>query len=151
MFDPSWPVLPVTHRGFVFAWEVDCADPQTERLYASRYDEATWQLLALLGAGPAWLLAQRCAFAQSAQTLANVRPVRAGSVLHVESELVELDRRTMRCRHTLRDSECESALSTAERTISLVRLDGTPVDWPRGVLRRARLLFPRLAMRCAER
>jgi acyl-CoA thioesterase FadM len=70
------------------------------------------------------------------------------ALLHVESELLEIDSRGLRCRHRLCDTEAQRPLSTMEVLLGLVSLQQrTLVEVPRELMWRAQAAFPNAVVR----
>ncbi|UZD54507.1 acyl-CoA thioesterase [Caldimonas aquatica] len=48
-----------TYRGTVYPWHCDHMGHMNVMWYVGKFDEATWQLLTMLGLSPAWLRENR--------------------------------------------------------------------------------------------
>ena len=83
-------LLPVTYRGFMYPWQLDQRGRMNAHFYAARCDEASWQLLALLGIGPRWLRAERRGFVALERKVSHEQEVRAATVLQIDSALLEV-------------------------------------------------------------
>jgi acyl-CoA thioesterase FadM len=144
---PPWQPLAVTYRGFVYPWQLDRHGRMHVQTHALRFDEASGQLLSLLGLGPHRLAEESKTFITLEQQITYTQPIGAPAALHIESELLEIGATTLRYRHTLCDSETRQPLSTMERLIALVEVESRrPADLPAALTRRAQVLFPAVAV-----
>ena len=140
----------VTHRGFARACDVHTCAPLHMQQLVGRYDEATWQLLARLGYGPRRMANERRSLLTLEQRVVHVEEARAATVLHIESDLLELGETQLRCLHRLCDSESMRTLSTMESCFALVgRDEGSVTALPPDLVRRAHAVFPSLRRRGA--
>jgi acyl-CoA thioester hydrolase len=133
----------VTHRGFA-STRHQLAHPalQVQEL-VGRYDEATWQLLARLGYGPRRMANERRRLMALEQKIVHLEEVRTATVLHIESDLLDLGDTSVRCLHRLCDSESQRTLSTMELCFVLIGSDeGSATTLPADLVRRALKVFP---------
>jgi acyl-CoA thioester hydrolase len=103
-----------TYRGFVYPWSMDHVGHMNVQFYTARFDEATWQFLACLGLTPSYLAEHGRAAVAADQRTRYEREVRAGTLLHVTSELLALGRSSIRFLHRMFDSESGEQVATTE-------------------------------------
>jgi len=103
-----------TYRGFVYPWSIDHVGHMNVASYTARFDEATWHFLAKLGLTPSFLQhAGRAAVAADQKTQYK-REVRAGTLLHVTTELREIGRTSIRFIHRMYDSDSDDEVASSE-------------------------------------
>ena len=135
----------VTHRGFASSRQISAQGPLHVRELVGRYDEATWQLLARLGYGPRRMVNERRSFMALEHKIVHIEEVRTATVLHIESDLLELGDTRVRCLHRMCDSESQRTLSTMEVSFVLIGSDeGSVTALPPDLVRRALAVFPNL-------
>jgi acyl-CoA thioester hydrolase len=84
--------------------------------YVGRFDEATWQLFAVLGLTPALLREQGRGMAAVEQRISYRREVLPGDVVLVRTELVEARARVLRFRHVMEDAVTGEVVAETELT-----------------------------------
>lgn len=131
-----------TYRGMVYPWTVDHVGHMNVQSYTGRFDEASWQFLALLGLSPSFLKRnQRAAVAADSRTQYK-REVLAGSLLHIATELLEIGRKSIRLVHRMYDSELDEEVASAEMIgVYFDTQKRLPVELPDSVRERAALLL----------
>jgi acyl-CoA thioesterase FadM len=139
----------VTYRGFSGARHGDGAINLHGLL--GRYEEATWQLLTRLGYGPGRMANERRGLMALEQRIVHLEELRAATVLHIESDLLELGPTRLRCRHRMCDSESQRTLSTMELSFALTAGDeGSGSALPADLVQRALAAFPQVPRGGAE-
>jgi len=135
----------VTHRGFASSCHAHASGPLHMQELVGRYDEATWQLLARLGYGPRRMANERRSMLALEQRIVQVEETRAATVLHIESDLLELTDTQVRCLHRLCDSESQRTLSTMDlRFVLIGRDEGSVTALPPDLVQHALSVFQRL-------
>jgi acyl-CoA thioester hydrolase len=93
----------ITYRGVVYPWHCDHMGHMNVMWYASKFDEACWQLLAMLGL-------QRSRFAQDGTGMAAVEQhvqykceLYAGDVITIHSALLEVRDKSIHMLHKMID------------------------------------------------
>ncbi len=115
----SEPIL--THQGVVYPWQCDHMGHMNVMWYVGKFDEATWQLFARLGLTPSFLREQHRGMAAVQQEIAYTRELRAGDILAITSEVLEIREKVLKFRHEMRNSESGEIAATT--TITGVYLD----------------------------
>ena len=93
--------LPITYRGTVYPWHCDHMGHMNVMWYVGKFDEATWQPLFLIGASRDRLAADGCGMAALEQHIDYECELRAGDVITIRSEIIELRNKVVRFRHVM--------------------------------------------------
>src|SRR5215470_19172542 len=86
----------LTYRGTVYPWHCDHMGHMNVMWYTGKFDEATWQLFALLGLAPSWLRANARGMAAVEQRTAYQRELAAGDTVFVRSTVLEVREKVLR-------------------------------------------------------
>lgn len=92
-----------TYRGTVYPWHCDHMGHMNVMWYVGKFDEATWQLFATIGLGPAALRASARGMAAVDQHIRYRRELLAGAVVSVDTVVREVHERRIVFEHTMRD------------------------------------------------
>jgi acyl-CoA thioester hydrolase len=103
-----------TYRGFVYPWSLDHIGHMNVQFYTGRFDEATWHLFARIGITQTYLKEHKRGMAALDQHTLYKREVLVGSLLHIESELLEIKRKTLRFMHRMFNSETGEEVASTE-------------------------------------
>ncbi|HYD61159.1 MAG TPA: thioesterase family protein [Noviherbaspirillum sp.] len=103
-----------TYRGFVYPWSMDHIGHMNVQFYTARFDEATWHFFAHLGITPGFLKENKRGMVALDQRTQYKQEVLAGSLLHVNTELLEIKRKTVRFLHRMINSETGQEVATTE-------------------------------------
>jgi acyl-CoA thioester hydrolase len=103
-----------TYRGVVYPWAIDHVGHMNVQFYTARFDEASWQFLARLGLSVASMEGQDRAAVAVDQHTQYKREVKAGSLLHITTELIELGHTSIRFVHRMYDSESNELVAVSE-------------------------------------
>ncbi len=109
-----------TYRGFVYPWVIDHVGHMNVQSYVGRFDEASWHFLAHLGLTPSVLKANKRGLVALDQRTQFKHEVLAGSLIDVRSELLEINTKTIRYRHTMRNSETGEDVATMELLVAYI-------------------------------
>ena len=104
----------VTYRGTVYPWHCDHMGHMNVMWYVGKFDEATWQLIALLGLGPERLRQDGIVMAAVEQRIEYKRELRAGDVLTIRSSVQEVGDKTVVMVHEMTN---QSTGELAARTV----------------------------------
>lgn len=108
----------------VYPWEMDHIGHMNVQFYTRRFDEASWHFLAHAGATPSYLTGARRGVVAREQHSAYLAEVRAGSLLVIRSQLLEIGRSSMRYRHTMSEVvNRETETAVAEMELAVVQID----------------------------
>jgi acyl-CoA thioester hydrolase len=137
MFD-----LTQTHRGVIYPWQCDHMGHMNVMWYVGKFDEATWQLFAVLGMTPSFLREQQRGMAAVQQEIAYHRELHAGDLITIASQVLEIREKVLRFAHEMRNSETGELAATT--TLTGVHLDTQlrkSCSFPPAVVERARELI----------
>lgn len=90
-----------TYRGTVYPWHCDHMGHMNVMWYVGKFDEATWQLLTMLGLSPAWLRENRRGMVALDQRIAYQRELHAGDTVVVRSAVLEVRDKVIRFAHQM--------------------------------------------------
>lgn len=110
--------------------------------YVGKFDEATWQLFAVLGMTPSFLREQQRGMAAVQQEISYQRELHAGDLITISSRVLEIREKVLRFAHEMRNLETGEIAATT--TLTGVHLDTQlrkPCPFPPAVLERARELI----------
>lgn len=103
-----------TYRGFVYPWAMDHIGHMNVQFYTARFDEATWHFFAKLGLTPGFLQQNRRGMVALDQRTQYKQEVMAGSLLHINTEILEIKRKTIRFLHRMINTETGEEVATSE-------------------------------------
>lgn len=103
-----------TYRGVVYPWNIDHVGHMNVQFYTGKFDEATWHFFAKLGLTPTFLREHNTGMAALDQRTQYKREVLAGSLLVIRSVPLEVQRKTVRFRHTMVDGETDQEIAVTE-------------------------------------
>ena len=95
----------ITYRGAVYPWHCDQVGHMNVMWYVGKFDEATWNLFLRAGITPAYLREHRRGMAAVDQHIEYRRELRAGDLLTIRSEVLEIAARKIRFRHEMTNEE----------------------------------------------
>src|SRR6516162_10907005 len=130
----------VTYRGTVYPWHCDHMGHMNVMWYVGKFDEATWQLIALLGLPPERLRQDGIVMAAVEQRIEYKRELRAGDLITIRSFIQEVGDKTLVMVHEMTNQDTGEL---AARTV----ITGICVD---ASTRRARSLPADIRERAAE-
>jgi acyl-CoA thioester hydrolase len=132
---------PITYRGIVYPWHCDHMGHMNVMWYVGKFDEATWNLFALIGITPEYIRDQRHGMAAVQQNIAYKKELRAGDVVAVRSQILEVRQKVIRFQHELINEGTGELAAVCELT-------GVHLDLR---TRRSRPLPPKIAARARSR
>jgi acyl-CoA thioester hydrolase len=112
----------VTYRGTVYPHQCDHMGHMNVMWYAGKFDEASWQLLSTYGLTPSRMRRERIVMAAVEGHIVYKQELRAGDVITVHSEIIEVGNKSVRIAHEMRNDE--SGESVASMIIVGVHVDG---------------------------
>ena len=95
----------VTYRGTVYPWHCDQVGHMNVMWYVGKFDEATWNLFLRAGITPGYLRANQRGMAAVDQHIAYKRELRAGDVVAIRSEILDIEGRKIRFRHMMTNED----------------------------------------------
>jgi acyl-CoA thioester hydrolase len=133
-----------TYRGVAYPWSMDHMGHMNVASYTARFDEATWHFLAHLGLTPRFFTENKRGAVAADQKTQYKREVNAGGLLHVETELRELGKKSIQFTHRMYDSENGELVATTELVGVYFDTEArTSVALPESVYERAKELLAR--------
>ena len=106
--------LPITYRGTVYPWQCDHMGHMNVMWFVGKFDEATWQLFALLGLSRSRLSKDGAGMAGLEQHIEYKRELRAGDLVTIRSAVLEVKEKVIRFKHEMTNDETgELAASTS--------------------------------------
>jgi acyl-CoA thioester hydrolase len=110
-----------TYRGTVYPWQCDHMGHMNVMWYTGKFDEASWNLLALMGLSASALRAQGSAMVAVEQHLQYKKELFAGDVLRIDSRVLEVREKSMEFLHEMRHGMTGELCATS-------RLVGVHID-----------------------
>ena len=104
--------FPVTYRGTVYPSQCDHMGHMNVMWYVGKFDEASWQLLTTLGLTPSRLRLEGRGMAAVEQRIEYQRELYAGDVVTIRSAVLELQDKSIRIVHELRNDDTGSVAAT---------------------------------------
>lgn len=93
-----------TYRGAVYPWHCDHMDHMNVMWYVGKFDEGTWNFLAMLGITPGYLRDNGRGMAAVDQRIAYRREARAGDTVAVRTGVIEVKEKSIRFVHEMRNA-----------------------------------------------
>ncbi len=106
--------LPLTYRGAVYPWHCDHVGHMNVMYYTGKFDEATWNLFAMLGITPGFLRENGRGMAAVEQKTKYLRELHAGDIVTIHSRLIALDGKKIRFIHEMVNGETMELAATSE-------------------------------------
>lgn len=131
--------LVITYRGTVYPWECDHMGHMNVRFYVAKFDEATWQLFALLGITPSYMREQNRGMAAVEQNITYQRELRPGDIITIRSGFLEIREKVFRLLHEMRNEETgEIAATTVLTGVHMDTLERRACPFPGEIIERGR-------------
>jgi acyl-CoA thioester hydrolase len=105
-----------TYRGTVYPWHCDHMGHMNVMWYVGKFDEATWNLFAAIGATTAYLRDNQRAMAAVQQNITYRRELLAGDTVCVRSAFVEMREKVARFVHEMRNAQTGEVAAICEIT-----------------------------------
>ena len=119
-----------TYRGIVYPWHCDHMGHMNVMWYTSKFDEACWQLLSMLGLNVARFRQDGTGMAAVEQHIQYKRELHAGDAVTVQSALLEVKDKSIHMLHKMTDDATGQVAATT--VVVGVHIDavGTKGDSP---------------------
>ena len=122
-----------TYRGAVYPWHCDHMGHMNVMWYVGKFDEATWNLFAMLGVTARFLKDNGRGMAAVQQNITYKRELHAGDVVSIESGILDVAEKVVRIFHEMRNEETKEVAAFAVITgvyidIALRKSCPLPVD-----------------------
>jgi acyl-CoA thioester hydrolase len=106
----------MTYRGTIYPWHCDHIGHMNVMWYVGKFDEATWNLMATIGITPAYLRDNERGMVAVEQHVSYRRELRAGDVIVVHSEVLEVRDKVIRFRHAMSNAVTAEVSATTAFT-----------------------------------
>lgn len=133
---------PVTYRGAVYPWHCDHIGHMNVMWYVGKFDEATWNFVALLGFGAARMRTEDRGWAAVQQNITYKRELLPGDTVIVRTALLEVRDKVIRFAHEMAHGESGETAAVCELTaIHMDRAQRRSAPLPPDVIERARAML----------
>lgn len=102
----------ITYRGVVYPWHCDHMGHMNVMWYVGKFDEATWQLLAAIGATPSRLQEEQFGLVAVEQHINYKRELRSGDLLTIRSSVLEGKEKSVRFAHEMTNDQTGDVAAT---------------------------------------
>lgn len=96
---------PITYRGTVYPWHCDHMGHMNVMWYVGKFDEASWQILALLGLTRTRTREEGIGAVAVEQHINYKRELLAGDIVTIRSGVIEVKDKVLRLFHEMRNEE----------------------------------------------
>lgn len=110
-----------TYRGSVFSWECDNVGHMNVRYYVAKFDEASWQLMAILGLTPSYFREHNKSVVATEQHIKYINELLPGDLIVVRSRVEEIKKSFVKFNHQMINSQTMEI--AADMTVVAVHLD----------------------------
>lgn len=107
-----------SYRGTVYPWHCDFNNHMNVQHYVGKFDEATWHFMAFLGITPQYLKENNRGMVAAEQNLKYYKEVLSGDLIHIKTELLEFNRKTIIFIHKMYQS-VENVLVADGRMVAI--------------------------------
>lgn len=137
---------PVTYRGAVYPWHCDHIGHMNVMWYVGKFDEATWNFVAMTGFGATRMRAEEKGWAAVQQNISYKRELLAGDTVIVRTRLLEVREKVIRFVHEMIHDESGEVAAVCELTaVHVDRRQRKATPLPPDVLARARAMLAPVA------
>ncbi len=133
---------PVTYRGTVYPWQCDHVGHMNVMWYVGKFDEGTWNFLALLGYSGARMRAEETGWAAVQQNISYKRELMPGDTVVVRTELREVRDKLIRFVHEMQHGDSGDVAAICELTaVHMDRKARRSAPLPPDVIARAQAML----------
>ena len=90
-----------TYQGTIYPWNCDHMGHMNVQFYVAKYDQATWNLMALLGLTTEYFEKEDKGCVALEQHIKYIKEVVAGDNIFIESEIIEIKEKIILFNHTM--------------------------------------------------
>ena len=128
----------ITYRGIVYPWHCDHMGHMNVMWYAGKFDEACWQLLAMVGLHPSRFAQDGAGMVAVEQHVRYKRELHAGDAVTIESALLDVKDKSIRMLHKMvHDASGEVAATTVVVGVHIDASLRKAISLPQDVRQRA--------------
>ena len=91
----------ITFRGLVYPWHCDHMGHMNVQHYVGRFDQATWQMFAMIGITPAYMRDHHCGVAAVRQNISYRCELLPGDPITVRTGILEINQKIIRFYHEM--------------------------------------------------
>jgi acyl-CoA thioester hydrolase len=95
----------LTYRGTVYPWQCDHIGHMNAMWYVGKFDEATWNLAAMVGMTPSYIRDSGCGAAAVQQNITYKHELLAGDTVVIRSQVIEAREKVLRFLHVMVNAE----------------------------------------------
>ena len=110
-----------TYRGIVHSWQCDFLGHMNVQFYVSKFDEASWHLIAKYGLTPEYFKTSQRSVAIVEQRIKYFRELNAGDLLVIRSKIVKAKTKSLHIFQRMINSQTNTIV--AEEEIICVQID----------------------------
>ncbi|MBL4773822.1 MAG: acyl-CoA thioesterase [Alcanivoracaceae bacterium] len=103
-----------TYRGVVYPTQLDHMGHMNVMWYTSKFDEATWHLLASIGITSSYIRDHNKGMVAVEQTTKYMAEAQAGDLLVIKSKIIEVKDKSIKFMHIMYNTETDIELATTE-------------------------------------
>ncbi len=104
----------LTYRGVVYPWHCDHMGHMNVMWYSGKFDEACWQLLSMVGLTQSHFAQCGTGMAAVEQHIQYKRELHAGDAITIRSVLLEVNEKSIRMMHEMRNDATGDVAATTE-------------------------------------
>jgi acyl-CoA thioester hydrolase len=102
----------MTYRGVVYPWQCDHMGHMNVMWYAGKFDEASWQILSMVGLSSSHLRSEGAGLAAVEQHIEYKRELRSGTAITIRSAVLEVTEKSIRLVHKMNNDETGDVAAT---------------------------------------
>jgi len=106
--------LPMRCRGAIYPWHCDHVGHMNVMWYTVKFDEASWNIFAMVGLMPTFLRENARGVVAVEQKIKYLRELHAGDIITIRSRLLELAGKKIRFIHEMINGETLEVAATTE-------------------------------------
>ncbi len=91
----------ITFRGLVYPWHCDHMGHMNVQHYVGMFDQATWQMFAVIGVTPTYMHEKHCGVAAIRQMITYRRELLPGDLITIRTGILEIDQKVIRFYHEM--------------------------------------------------
>ena len=134
--------LAITYRGTVYPWQCDHMGHMNVMWYSGKFDEASWQLLSILGLTGSHFRERGVGMVALEQHIEYKRELHAGDTITIRSRVSDVNDKTLTMVHEMRNDQTgEIAAKTAIVGLHIDSSSRRALSLPADVRARAQMLI----------
>ena len=139
--------LQITYRGVVHPWHCDTMGHMNVVWYVSKFDDASWQLAAMLGLHHSYFIKNHMGIAAVEQNIKYKSELEAGSTVTIRSGVLDIKEKVVRIIHEMRsDSTGEVAATMVLTAVHFDTRKRKSCPFPQSILKRGKMFTVRYSI-----